>query len=130
MYVSDTHSFVYYAQGKSRQLGKRARQLFIEADDGKTVIYIPALVLWEIWMLVKSGDFRLPMRFDHWCRALDTSPGFAVAPLGWQVVEESRHFPFKDPFDCLIAGTAMHLGMPLITKDREIENCGLIATVW
>lgn len=130
MYVTDTHSFIYYALAKPRKLGQAARQLFIDADEGKTVIYVPAIVLWEIWMTVKEGDFSLPMRFDHWCRALESSPGFAVAPLGWQVVDESRRFPFKDPFDCLIAGTATLLGMPLITKDRNIEDCNLVETVW
>jgi PIN domain nuclease of toxin-antitoxin system len=58
------------------------------------------------------------------------SPGFAVAPMGWQVVDESRRFPFKDPFDCLIAGTASHLGMPLITRDAEISGSGLVETIW
>ena len=130
MYVTDTHPLVYHAQAKPNRLGRKARQLFLDADDGKTVIYVPAVVLWEIWMRVKEGDFVLPMRFDHWCRGLDASPGFAVTPLGWQVVDESRRFSFKDHFDCLIAGTATLLGMPLITKDRDIEDCKLVETIW
>lgn len=130
MYVSDTHSLIYHAQSKPARLGKKARRLFLDAEDGKTVIYVPAVVLWEVWARVKEGDFNLPMRFDHWCHGLDASPGFAVAPLGWQVVDESRRFPFKDPFDCLIAGTAAHLGMPLITKDTNISDSRLIETVW
>ena len=130
MYVSDTHSLIYYAQLKPARLGKKARRLFLNAEDGKTVIYVPAVVLWEVWTRVQDGDFVLPMRFDHWCRELDASPGFAVAPMGWQVIDESRRFPFKDPFDCLISGTAAYLGMPLITKDREISGSGLVETVW
>jgi PIN domain nuclease of toxin-antitoxin system len=130
VFVSDTHSLIYYALLKPFRLGKQARRLFFDADDGKTVIYVPAVVLWELWIRVKDGDFTLPMRFDHWCRKLDMSPGFAVAPMGWQVVDESRRFPFKDPFDCLIAGTASHLGMPLITRDAEISGSGLVETIW
>ena len=91
---------------------------------------MPAIVLSEVWARVKDGDFTVPMRFDRWCRQLDASPGFAVEPLGWQIVDEGRRFPFKDPFDCLIAGTAAHLGVPLITKDREISDSGLLETVW
>jgi PIN domain nuclease of toxin-antitoxin system len=130
MYVSDTHSLIYHAQLKPARLGKKARRLFLDAEAGKTVIYVPAVVLWEVWARVKEGDFSLPMRFDHWCRGLDASPGFAVAPLGWQVIDESRRFPFNDPFDCLIAGTAAHLGMPLITKDADISESGLVETIW
>jgi PIN domain nuclease of toxin-antitoxin system len=130
VYVTDTHSLVYHAQLKPARLGKQARRLFLDADAGKTLIYVPAVVLWEVWMRVKDGDFSLPMRFDQWCRGLEASPGFAIAPMGWQVVDESRRYPFKDPFDCLIAGTAAYLGMPLITRDKEISESGLIETVW
>jgi PIN domain nuclease of toxin-antitoxin system len=130
MYVSDTHPLIYFAQKKSKRLGRKARRVFLDAEDGKTLVYVPAVVLWEIWARIREGDFTLPMRFDHWCRGLDASPGFAVEPLGWQIVDESRRFPFKDPFDCLIAGTATHLGMPLITKDGEIADSGLVETIW
>jgi PIN domain nuclease of toxin-antitoxin system len=130
MYVTDTHPLVYHAQSNPRRLGRKARQLFLDADEGKTIIYVPAIVLWEVWMRVKDGDFILPTRFDHWCRGLEASSGFAVAPLGWQVIDESRRFPFKDPFDCLIAGTAALLTMPLITKDTEIEDSKLVDTIW
>jgi PIN domain nuclease of toxin-antitoxin system len=130
MYVSDTHSLIYHAQLKGARLGRKARRLFLDAEDGKTLIYVPSVVLWVVWARVKEGDFTLPMRFDHWCRGLDAGPGFAIASLGWQVIDESRRFPFKDPFDCLIAGTAAHLGMPLITKDGEISDSGLIETIW
>lgn len=130
MYVCDTHPLIYHAQSKSVRLGRKARRLFLDADEGKTLIYVPAIVLWEVWARIKDGDFALPTRFDHWCRGLEGSRGFAVAPLGWQVVDESRRFPFQDPFDCLIAGTAAALDMPLITKDVEISESGLVETLW
>jgi PIN domain nuclease of toxin-antitoxin system len=130
MYVSDTHSLIYHAQMKSTRLGRKARRVFLDADDGNTLIYVPAVVLWEVWARIREGDFILPMRFDHWCRGLDASPGFVIEPLGWQIVDESRRFPFKDPFDCIIAGTATHLGMPLITKDTDISDSGLVETLW
>ena len=38
--------------------------------------------------------------------------------------------PFDDPFDCLIAGTALRIGVPLITKDTVISESGLVETVW
>jgi PIN domain nuclease of toxin-antitoxin system len=130
MYVTDTHSLVYFAQSRPSTLGKMARRLFIDAEKGRTVIYVPAVTLWEVWARIKEGDLILPARFDHWCRGLEGSPGFAIAPLVWQVVDESRRFPFKDPFDCLIAGTATHLGMPLITRDTDIADSGLVETIW
>jgi PIN domain nuclease of toxin-antitoxin system len=35
-----------------------------------------------------------------------------------------------DPFDRLIAGTAIRLDLPLITGDERIRTSGLVRTVW
>ncbi len=51
-------------------------------------------------------------------------------PLLWEDVNEARGLPFDDPFDCLIAGTAFRIGVPLITKDTVISESGLLETVW
>jgi PIN domain nuclease of toxin-antitoxin system len=50
--------------------------------------------------------------------------------LEWQDVDHARHLPFKDPFDCLIAGTAMRLAMPLITKDTAMRESHVVETMW
>lgn len=130
MYVSDTHAFVYFAQGKRALLGPRSRSLFIEADEGRCLIYVPAIVLWEVAILVARGYIQIPQRFDHWCRGIENSPGFAMAALEWLDVDEARKLPFSDPFDCLIAGSAIRREMPLITRDRAIMESGLVDTIW
>jgi len=50
--------------------------------------------------------------------------------LEWLDVDAARTLPFSDPYDCLIAGTALRMGLPLITQDEEIVESGLIETVW
>lgn len=130
MYVTDTHALALHARPKPSRLGKQARRIFQDADLGRSLIYVPSVVLWEIWKMLADGKIELTLRFDHWCRELDRSEGFEIRPLGWEAVDEARRFPFRDPFDCLIAGTATHLGMPLITKDEAISNSGLIETIW
>jgi PIN domain nuclease of toxin-antitoxin system len=35
-----------------------------------------------------------------------------------------------DPFDRLIAGTAIRLDAPLITGDERIRASGLVRTIW
>jgi PIN domain nuclease of toxin-antitoxin system len=77
-----------------------------------------------------EGDLQFSMPFDIWCRRLAQTQGFSIAALEWEDVNEARAFPFSDPFDCLIAGTAARLGMPLITKDSEIAGSGLVETIW
>ena len=53
----------------------------------------------------------------------------AIEPLEWQDIKEARLLPFRDPADCLIVGTAIRLGYPLITKDQEIVDSGLVETI-
>ena len=130
MFVTDTHPISYYAGAKYSKLGRRAFRLFEAAQKQEALIYVPAVVLWEIHELIKAGRIELPARFDRWCRDLDSSDGFIIEPLTWPDVNEARHLPFPDPFDCLIAGTAIRLGYPMITKDKAIVDSGLVEIVW
>jgi PIN domain nuclease of toxin-antitoxin system len=130
VFVTDTHAFGQYAQLSHSKLGREARRLFQQADEGSLVIYVPTIALWEILILSRLGRVNLPIRFDHWCRGLANKRGFVIEPLDWTDVNEARQLPFADPYDCLIAGTALRLGIPLITKDQAIVDSGLVETVW
>jgi PIN domain nuclease of toxin-antitoxin system len=130
MYVSDTHAFLYFAQGKRALLGPKAKRIFLQADDGKCLVYVPVIVLWEAALLAERGYIKIPQRFDHWCRSIEHGRGFAIAALDWLDVDEARKLPFDDPYDCLIAGTALRHDMPLITRDHAIIDSGLVETIW
>jgi PIN domain nuclease of toxin-antitoxin system len=130
MYVSDTHAFVYFAQGRRAFLGPKVRRLFQQADEGKCLIYVPVIVLWEVAILAARSYIQIPQRFDHWCRSIENSRGFAIAEFDWLDVDEARKLPFSDPYDCLIAGTAIRHEMPLITRDQIIVDSGLVETIW
>ncbi len=130
MYVTDTHGFVYYSLKKKGRLGPKARRLYERAEAGKSLIYVPSIVLWEVALLAVEGDVEIPERFDHWCRRVEGSSGFAIQALEWMDVDGARGLPFPDPYDCLIAGTALRLAMPLITKDETICDSGLLDVVW
>jgi PIN domain nuclease of toxin-antitoxin system len=130
MFATDTHPMAYYAGSKPSKLSRRAWRLFEDASQAKTVIYVPTPALWEIHRLIKADRVELTRRFDHWCRDLDSEAGFIIEPLTWHDVDEARRLPFPDPFDCLIAGTALRLGIPLITKDQGIVDSGLVETIW
>jgi len=130
VFVTDTHPFAHHAFASKPLSGKDARRIFEDADKGKTIVFVPSAVLWEISLLAKLGRIRLTQTFEHWCRALDNKPGFSIVSLEWQDIKEARQLPFADPMDCFIAGTAMRLDAALITKDREITDSNLVQTVW
>lgn len=130
MYVADTHALVHYAFNRKPLLGKRAMRAFEKADAGEVVIFVPTVVLWEVSRLAGLGKIRLQQTFEQWCRSLDSKPGFSIVSLEWVDIKESRLLPFSDPFDCFIAGTALRLDAPLITKDREIVDSKRVQTLW
>ena len=54
-----------------------------------------------------------------------------VERLGWEDVREARALTaLIDPFDRLIAGTAVRLEVPLLTNDERMRRSGLVRTVW
>ena len=130
VFVTDTHPLGYYADRRFSKLGKRARGLFDDADEGNLLICVPTIVLSELTILLQLERLRLPLAFDKWCRDIDAASGFFIEPLLWTDVDELRQLPFRDPFDRMIVGTAKRLRAPLITKDVEITDSGLVETVW
>ncbi len=130
VFVTDTHPLAYYAGGRFSKLSKRARALFDDAQEGSVLICIPTIVLSELTILLSLERIRMPHSFDKWCRDIEADPSFCIEPLLWTDVNEMRYLPFNDPFDRMIVGTAKRLRLPLITKDVEIADSGLVETMW
>jgi PIN domain nuclease of toxin-antitoxin system len=53
-----------------------------------------------------------------------------MADFNVDVATEAYHYPFPDPFDGVIAATAKVMDLPLITKDIEISESGLVEVYW
>ena len=130
VFVTDTHPIAYYADRRFSRLSKKARDIFDDAEEGVVVVRVPTIVLSELTILLGLERLRVPLPFDRWCRELDGAPGFSIEPLLWTDINEMRQLPFKDPFDRMIVGAAKRLHLPLITKDAEITDSGLVETVW
>jgi PIN domain nuclease of toxin-antitoxin system len=100
-----------------------------EYAQGKNRNSNPVAALWQHSLTVIANLLKV-QECVNWCRTLDSKPGFQIQPLLWEDVHEARVLPFDDPFDCLIAGTALCLGLPLITTDATISDSGLVETIW
>lgn len=48
VYVTDTHSLVWYFTKQHKRLSRRALAAFKQAEDSEAFIYIPSVALWEI----------------------------------------------------------------------------------
>ena len=131
IYLADTHTVLWYASGQRERLGVRARRLFTRLGSGTCEIALSVVSLWEIALLHDEGRIRLQQGFSAWCDAVEATDGFRIEPLLRADVEEARSLRgLVDPHDRLIAGTAVRLGAPLITRDRRISKDTRVRTLW
>lgn len=128
--VTDTHPLIFHAAGGKR-LGRSASRAFRAAEQGKALIYVPMVVLWELGLLAKRGRVRLGRSLGAFTEDLFSNPSYQPVDLDLRqlrIADERR--PNEDPFDALVCAAAFHLELPLITADAEIETSRLVTTVW
>jgi PIN domain nuclease of toxin-antitoxin system len=116
--VTDSHALIWYSAGPGRKLGRAARALFAKAERQQAIVYVPALVLVEIAEVIRRGALRHDGGFTRWARRLFSSGGFVPADLTTDVVLAAEAlYAIPERGDRLIAATAVHLEVPLITVD-------------
>jgi PIN domain nuclease of toxin-antitoxin system len=128
-YLADTHALLWFLVDPA-QLAKKAAQAFDALGNG-VQIHFSTVSLWEVAFLHDAGHIRLSEGFSAWCDALEGLPGMKLEPLLRGDVEEARSLRLlKDPFDRLIAGTALRLGVPLISRDTRMATVQGLRVVW
>jgi len=128
--VADTHALLYHA-GASRRLGKRAAALFARAEAREAVVYVPAAVVWEVGLLARAGRFNLRRTPRGFFNDLFTNPAYQPYDLtSAQVLDADELRINRDPFDALICAAARDLALPLLTRDTDIEQSGVVRVLW
>ncbi len=131
IYVTDTHPLVFWSSNRKRRLGRRARRIFQETEQGKHSIIVPIVVLEQIHRLAERRLVRLQVPFRRWAEELERSPNFQVQAYTLEVLLESVSVgAIRDPADRAIVATARHLRCPLITADEIIQDGDWVDTVW
>lgn len=128
-FVTDTHPLLLHAAGGS--LGRRAAACFASCETREAIVYVPTVVLWETSLLVRAGRVRLGRPLRAFADDLFSNPAYQLYELDLEQVclaDESR--PNTDPFDALVCAAARALGLPLITRDRNISAWPGVHTVW
>ena len=129
--VTDSHGLVWYALGRRRKLGSKAKRLFDRADRGQAAIYIPTIVLVEIAEASHRGSVQLKDGFATWCAQLLSSPYFIPVELSVDVVIKAEElYGIKERGDRLIAATAVTLNLPLLTRDPSIAEAAGVDVIW
>lgn len=131
VYVTDTHPIIWFTLNKHSALSEKALTAFESAAEGKSFIYIPAVVLWEVAILEQKQRIELHKGFWFWCEQLLKTKGFGIAPLEPEIIALGTGYKINgDPFDEMITAFAVHLDLPLLTKDFSITELGFAETYW
>ena len=132
LYVTDTHPLVYFSTGKARKLGKQARRVFREAEQGRGRIAIPVTVLEEILRLIEDGRISVTMSFPDLVAYYQSEPSpFFIQDYSPAILLSVAQYPaIRDPFDRVIVATAHHLDYPLITGDGFLHGGNFVPIVW
>jgi len=129
--VLDTHAAIWYLLD-AKNLSQKAFSLIDDAAAGGQPAYISAVSLVEIVYLVERGRIA-SNAFETFIAELNQeNPAFTVFPLDTEVSSALTRIPrnvVPDMPDRIIAATALHLDLPLVTRDRRLQTAG-IKTVW
>lgn len=129
--VTDTHPLIWYLQD-SPNLSSAANQAFEKCDRGDIVIYIPTICLVEIVYLQEKGRISAQMKSQLDAALIAENSGLILANLTGEVVAALTTISrdsIPDMPDRIIAATAKHLGLPLISRDSKITASG-INVIW
>ena len=129
--VTDTHTLVWYLM-RSPKLSAAASARINAAVAAGEPLFVPTVCIVEIIYLVEKR--RLPtLARERLTKHLDLSDSdLRLVPLDRWVAERIEAIPrdqVADMPDRIIAATALHLGVPLVTRDGHIRASG-IDTVW
>ncbi len=128
IYVTDTHSLVWFLANDSK-LGKDALNIFRSADEGKSLIVIPAIVIAEVLYIAEKRGASAQL--SALLKKLEESANYIVYNLNLSVLIETQSLKkLKDLHDRIIVATANIISAKLISRDSEIKNSGYVETVW
>ncbi len=129
--VLDTHAAIWYLLD-TQNLSQKVFSMIDAASATGVPTYISAVSLVEVVYLVERGRIAGDA-FDRFAHELSRdTPAFRVFPLDYNIASALRSVPrdvVPDMPDRIIAATALHLGLPLVTRDRRLHAAG-IQTIW
>jgi PIN domain nuclease of toxin-antitoxin system len=124
--VLDTHTAVWWA-GEPTRLGRTAQERLASDEH----LGIPAIVFWEIALLVRKRKLALAMPVSEWAQAVQTIPRVQALPLTAEIAVQADELEMHaDPADRFIAATALRYNAPLLSKDRLMRSLRFLETIW
>jgi PIN domain nuclease of toxin-antitoxin system len=129
--VADTHTIIWYLSRDNR-LSAYAKQFLESSTQNGDQIGISSITLVEIVYLIEKGRIAAESLTSLASRFEEQFSMFLEIPLDLQITRTlSRIQPGQIPDmpDRIIAATALHLNVPLVSRDGKI-HLSTIQTIW
>ncbi len=126
-YVTDTQALVKFLNGK-KVINDTIHSIFENTDNGKAIIVIPSIVLFEIAYLHEKA--RIPISIADIENILNDSINYIEEKLSIEIIKASFEIDdIPELHDRIIAGTAKYLNIPLLTNDPVILKSKYVETI-
>lgn len=129
--VLETHTVLWYLEN-SKELSSVARATIENAIREARDVHVSAISVIEAVYLVERS--KIPTAALQRLRnaLADPNVGLFIAPVDALVAAALEKIPSRivpEMPDRIIAATALHFGVPLITRDRRLQSVGM-QTIW
>jgi PIN domain nuclease of toxin-antitoxin system len=125
-YLLDTHTLLWM-QDDSKLLSHSARKVL---GDSQANLHVSIVSFWEIVIKSSLRKLKIDYSMDDLSLACNANR-IKVLPIELCVLKQLQTLPYfhRDPFDRLIASTAINYQLFLITRDPNIANYD-VHTLW
>lgn len=132
MIVLDTHVLVWWVDGETKKLSRKARQA-LEQHGKRNELLVCSISFFEITTLERRGRLRFKIPASEWLSEVRRLPEYRIEPLTDEVSERAGQFgdAFSgDPADRMIAAMALLRKVPLVTHDEKLRSVEYLSTIW
>lgn len=131
MILLDTQAAAWLAT-RPQRLSRPAADT-IRRHGSQDGLAIASVTLMELAQMLAAGEIRSSGTPHDWLRAFATTTRVAVRDLTADIAAVAAFLPPDfpgDPFDRVIAATAIVERMPLVTSDTRIQKSRVVRTIW
>lgn len=128
--VADTHALLWMLGGSLRKRSPNAADAVDRALRTRA-LHVSIGSFLDLRYLVDSG--RLSAQVLEEARSIVDSDPFTVVPLDLPILDAMASVPREtvpDPFDRIIAATALTLDLPLVSADEDIQEAIGERVIW
>ena len=132
MILLDTHAVYWLNKAPQKLSGSAVRA--IRRAAASTGLGLASISLWELALLIEARRLRLTgATTQAFLAAVAQTPNLTILEITAEIAALAAQSPAgfpKDPADRLIAATALVHDIPIVTKDRQMQERADLRTIW